>query len=96
MKTLQELEKEKTKLTEALIKTKYECYQAYLKSLDDEFLKYEFNDRMGADPENYYGYALHHENQGHWIATLEDWCANALYEDPLFHPINMEYKEACK
>ena len=35
------------KLTEELIKTKYKCYQAYLSLLDDEFIAYEYSDRIG-------------------------------------------------
>jgi hypothetical protein len=88
--------KEKQELTEELIKTKYKCYQHYLRILDEEFLAYEFNDRMGCDPVCYYTNAMNWDKENVWISTLEDNMANLLYDDPMMDPINREYWDQCK
>jgi len=83
------------KLTEELIKTKYEFYKKYLGDLDEEHLLYEFFDRFGCDPLGYYANAIKAEQPWIWIETLLDSMANLLYDDPYLNPINHEYKEAC-
>jgi len=90
-------DKEIENLKEKLIALKYKCYQAYLRSLDDEFLRYEYADRIGMDlagdgADEFRGLSNHKI-----IDRLEDHMANAIYDDPLgCHPINQEYMEACK
>ena len=85
-------DKEIENLKEKLIALKYKCYQAYLRSLDDEFLRYEYTDRIG----NELGEA-DYLLPCKMIDRLEDHMANAIYDDPLgCHPINQEYMEACK
>lgn len=82
-------------LTEELIKVKYKCYRAYLRTLDEEFLGYEFADRIG-DEDNGFDWLMNHGGRGAVIDKLEDWCANVLYDDPMFHPVNHEYLKACE
>jgi hypothetical protein len=88
--------KEINKLTEHLIQVKYKQYQEYLKNLDDEYLAFEFNDRMGCDPVDYYSNANNWDNEPMWMETLLDSMANLLYDDPYMDPINEEYKSKGK
>ena len=82
------------KLKESLIALKYKCYQAYLRVLDDEFLRYEYADRIGND----LGEAdwLLPSERRKIIDRLEDNMANLLYDDPMLEPVNKKYWEACK
>jgi len=86
---------EKENLTEQLIQIKYKCYRAYLRSLDEEFLAYEYADRIGNE-DGGYEWLMEHGGDPEVIDRLEDWAANALFDDPLFHPINRKYMEACR
>ena len=81
---------------EKFIKLKYKEYQNYLRSLDDEFLAYEFNDRMGCDPFDHFCNAMNAENTSKWIDALEDWAANTLYDNPDETIVNYEYLEQCR
>lgn len=78
-------------ITEELIAVKYECYQEYLKLLDEEYLRFEYCDRIGNEDGD-----LERLTDSDIINKLEDWCSNALFDDPMYHPINQEYREKCK
>ncbi len=78
-------------ITEELIKVKYECYQNYLECLDEEYLRFEYCDHIGNEDG-----ALDRLTDSDIINKLEDWCSNALFDDPLYHPINHEYLSACQ
>ena len=83
------------KLREELIRVKYEQYRDYLVILDDEFLSYEFCDRIGNECGDLDWYWAH-KGRGHIVVKLLDWCANALFDDPYFNPVNQEYVEQQK
>lgn len=77
-----------------LIQTKYTHYQEYLRILDDEFLGYEYADRIGNE-DGSFEWLMAHKGFGGVIDALEDWCANELYDNPYLKPVNQEYKDIC-
>ena len=81
-------EKTQDQLTEELIAVKFKCYKLYLRSLTEEFLAMEYCDHIGDECGE-----LQDLTEPQIMEKLEDWCANVLFDDPMYHPINQSYKE---
>ena len=77
--------------TEELIKTKYKCYQLYLKCLDEEYLRFEYCDHIGDECDE-----LQDLTDSEIIEKLEEWCSISLLDDPMYHPVNHEYLSVCQ
>ena len=82
---------------ELIVARKLDRYRDYLDNLDAENLGFEFNDRMGCDPEDYYTNAIHvHRRQEHIDDLVEDFDV-ALYSDPEADWVNnTRYLESIK
>lgn len=68
-------------LLESRIEAKLEAYTDYLVHLDREFLLYEFSDRMGCSPEEYFVRGSNSTSHEKIIATLIDAYDIALFDD---------------
>jgi len=61
----------------------YKEYKKYINELSDEFLLFEFADKTGSTPEEYYMCGAYHEDRSQWIETLMDIKSVELYEGSL-------------
>jgi len=97
-KQYQEKLKEFNQAADELIAArKADRYRDYLENLDEENFGYEFNDRMGCDPEDYYTRALNANNRSVQVNDLVEDFEIALYSDPEADWVNnTRYLESIK
>ena len=76
---------------EWITRIKLDLYREYLEALDVEFLLYEFNDRMGCDPGDYFMGARVAIDRNAWEENLLDHYAVVLMDDLTAIFINPAY-----
>ena len=82
-------------INDTISEQKIEAYKEYLQKLDEEFFGYEFNDRMGCNPSEYFTNEINAERRDVQEETLVDRFASVLMNDLDAEFIQEKYREAC-